>query len=153
MVTIRSVGLMSPTRIEQERCTVSLRCTEQAPHCAMPQPYLVPVRPNCSRSTHNSGVSASTSTSRLMPLMLSLAMSVLSPIVLLWCCCLPAARADWNEFGIARRPLPSIAQSAPCCLRLFAALVLAHAHAARIDASFPQRTGQVRKAPREPLPL
>ena len=37
-------------------------CTVQAPHCAMPQPYLVPVMPSVSRSTHSSGVSGSTST-------------------------------------------------------------------------------------------
>jgi hypothetical protein len=29
----------------QERCTSPLMCTEQAPHCATPQPYLVPVSP------------------------------------------------------------------------------------------------------------
>ena len=77
MVTIRSVAFTSPTRIEQERCTSPLMCTEQAPHCATPQPYLVPVRPTCSRMTHSSGVSASTSTSRILPLMLSFAMSFL----------------------------------------------------------------------------
>src|SRR5262245_48075819 len=80
MVTIRSVGRTSPTRTEQERCTSSLMCTEQAPHCATPQPYFVPVRPTCSRITHRSGVSASTSTSRTLPLMLSLAMSFLSRV-------------------------------------------------------------------------
>ncbi len=30
--------------------------TVHEPHCAMPQPYLVPVRPSCSRSTQRSGV-------------------------------------------------------------------------------------------------
>src|SRR5262249_61751285 len=93
-------------RIEQERGTVSLRCTEQAPHWATPQPYFVPVRPSCSRSTHNSGVSASTSTSRFKPLMLSL-MSALSPDALLLPspgglpACLPAVRGRlglvWNR--------------------------------------------------------
>src|SRR5262249_10188751 len=77
MVTMRSVGLMSPTRMEQERCTSSLMCTEQAPHCATPQPYFVPVRPTCSRMTHRSGVAGSTSTSLMLPLMLSFAMSFL----------------------------------------------------------------------------
>src|SRR5204863_188563 len=43
MVTMRSVGCTSPTRIEQERCTWSLMCTEQAPHCATPQPDFVPI--------------------------------------------------------------------------------------------------------------
>ena len=53
--------------------TSPLMCTEQAPHCATPQPYFVPVRPTCSRMTHSSGVSASTCTSRTVPLILSLA--------------------------------------------------------------------------------
>src|SRR5579864_3971406 len=38
------------------------RCTVQAPHCATPQPYLVPVRPICSRNTQSRGVEGSTST-------------------------------------------------------------------------------------------
>src|SRR5262245_51348446 len=46
-------------------------CTEHAPHCATPQPYFVPVSPACSRSAQSSGVSASASTSRVLPLMLS----------------------------------------------------------------------------------
>src|SRR3989449_4656446 len=43
-------------------------CTVQAPHCATPQPYLVPVRPTCSRITHSRGVVGSTSTSWDLPL-------------------------------------------------------------------------------------
>src|SRR6516164_2154784 len=78
MVTMRSDGFTSATRMEHERCTSSLMCTEQAPHCAMPQPYLVPVRPTCSRMTHRRGVSASTSTSRTLPLILSFAIDVLT---------------------------------------------------------------------------
>src|SRR6185437_14947965 len=38
------------------------RCTMQAPHLPIPQAYFVPVKPSCSRITHNSGVSDSTST-------------------------------------------------------------------------------------------
>jgi hypothetical protein len=55
MVMILSVALTSFTRIEQERCTSPLMCTEHAPHWAMPQPYLVPVRPkpNPDRRTSN----------------------------------------------------------------------------------------------------
>src|SRR5215470_16294078 len=41
--------------------------TVQAPHCAMPQPYLVPVSFSESRSTHSNGVSGSTSTLWAMP--------------------------------------------------------------------------------------
>src|SRR5438477_7415455 len=82
MVTILSDGFTSPSRSEQERCTSSLIWTEHAPHCATPQPYLVPVRPTCSRITHRRGVSGSACTSRTLPLMLSLAMGVLSRIAL-----------------------------------------------------------------------
>src|SRR5206468_10814979 len=77
MVTILSPGFMSLIRTEQERRTSPLMCTEQAPHCATPQPYFVPVRPACSRITQRSGVSASACTSRTLPLILSFAMDVL----------------------------------------------------------------------------
>src|SRR5690242_13652696 len=77
MVTILSVGLIDESGTEQERCTSPLMCTEQAPHCAMPQPNLVPVRPICSRITHSSGVSGSACTSRFSPLTLSIAMRFL----------------------------------------------------------------------------
>ena len=50
------------TGITQERTAAPSMCTVQAPHCATPQPYLVPVRPTCSRITHSSGVLGSTST-------------------------------------------------------------------------------------------
>src|SRR5437588_2216764 len=68
MVTILSVGLSSETLIEHERRTSPLMCTEQAPHCAMPQPYLVPVRPTCSRIAHSRGVLGLTLTSMELPL-------------------------------------------------------------------------------------
>jgi hypothetical protein len=42
--------------------------TVQAPHCWMPQPYLVPVRPTVSRIAQSNGVSSSTSTNRFLPL-------------------------------------------------------------------------------------
>ena len=50
-----------PTGTRQDRVASPFRCTVQAPHCAMPQPNFVPVRPSSSRSTHKSGVSGSTS--------------------------------------------------------------------------------------------
>ena len=43
-------------------------CTVQAPHWAMPQPNLVPVRPSVSRITQRSGVSGATSTDCSVPL-------------------------------------------------------------------------------------
>ena len=55
------------TGVEHERSGSPSTCTVQAPHWAMPQPYLVPVRPRSSRRTQSSGVSGSTSTSRRWP--------------------------------------------------------------------------------------
>src|ERR1044071_1564122 len=83
MVTILSVAFTSLSRIEHERMTSPLMCTEQAPHCAMPQPYLVPVSPTCSRITHRSGVSGSACTSSVLPLILSFAMELPSQVGLL----------------------------------------------------------------------
>ena len=57
------------TGTEQERVATPSMCTVQAPHWAMPQPYLVPVRPIVSRNTHSRGVRASTSTLWDWPLM------------------------------------------------------------------------------------
>ncbi|MNY18191.1 hypothetical protein D3C86_1515550 [compost metagenome] len=37
--------------------------TTQAPHCATPQPYFVPVKPTTSRKNHSSGISLSITTS------------------------------------------------------------------------------------------
>ena len=48
-------------RHEHERIGLPSICTVQAPHCAMPQPNFVPVRPTTSRSTQSSGVSGSIS--------------------------------------------------------------------------------------------
>src|SRR5689334_8024969 len=50
------------TGATHERIASPFRWTVQAPHWAMPQPYLVPVRPRFSRNTHGSGVDGSTST-------------------------------------------------------------------------------------------
>ena len=50
------------TGTEHERMATPSTCTVQAPHCATPQPYLVPVRPTFSRIAHSSGVSGSTLT-------------------------------------------------------------------------------------------
>src|SRR3984885_8056738 len=55
------------TGATHERTASPLICTVQAPHCAMPQPYLVPVSPSCSRITHSNGVDGSTSRSPRLP--------------------------------------------------------------------------------------
>src|SRR2546430_16577956 len=118
MVTIRSPALTALSGIEHERRISPLICTEQAPHCATPQPYLVPVSPTCSRMTHSRGVSASTSTSRGLPLILSFAIE--RP---------PASLENgcWvgSEPGTLAAPRldRSIAHGAARCLRQFAALL------------------------------
>ena len=70
--------MASPSCTLQERTGAPSICTVQAPHCAMPQPYFVPVRPRFSRGTQSSGVSASASTSKLFPLTERMAMFVFS---------------------------------------------------------------------------
>ncbi|GAB5541768.1 MAG: hypothetical protein SangKO_015280 [Sandaracinaceae bacterium] len=50
-----------------ERTGSPSTCTVHAPHCEMPQPYFVPVRPSVSRSTQRSGVSSDTSTVTGLP--------------------------------------------------------------------------------------
>src|SRR2546427_12924057 len=61
----------------QERTAAPSTCTVHAPHCAMPQPYLVPVRPTCSRIAHSRGVLGLTLTSSVLPLIVKRAMSSL----------------------------------------------------------------------------
>src|SRR5467141_117712 len=67
MVVI-SLPAASATRLTQERIASPFRWTVQAPHCAMPQPYLVPVSESVSRSTQSRGVPGSTSTFIVLPL-------------------------------------------------------------------------------------
>ena len=64
------------TGITQERTASPSTCTVQAPHCAMPQPYLVPSMPASSRNAQRSGMSGSTLRSRVLPLTCSLIMKV-----------------------------------------------------------------------------
>ena len=53
----------------QDRTALPSTCTVQAPHCATPQPNLVPVMPSMSRSTHSSGISGGASNDLVSPLM------------------------------------------------------------------------------------
>src|SRR2546423_10550365 len=59
------------TGTEHERTGSPFRCTVQAPHCAIPQPNFGPFTSSTSRSTHNSGISGSTSTLCFLPLTVS----------------------------------------------------------------------------------
>src|SRR3954469_5793433 len=61
----------APTGRTQDRTGLPSTCTVHAPHCAMPQPYLVPVIPMMSRSTQSSGMSAGASKDFCSPLMVS----------------------------------------------------------------------------------
>ena len=65
----------SDTGVMQERTGLPSTCTVQAPQAATPHPNFVPVSLRCSRSTHSSGVSAPTLTSRRCPLTVNAAMS------------------------------------------------------------------------------
>src|SRR5271156_5950722 len=58
---------------------VPLTCTVQAPHCAIPQPNFVPVKPITSRSTQRSGVSDSMLVCRDAPLTSIVITVALSP--------------------------------------------------------------------------
>src|SRR2546426_6090434 len=69
------------TGVTQERTALPSMCTVQAPHRAIPQPYLVPVRPTCSRIAHNRGVLGSTLTSLAFPLIVRRAIGSPSPRV------------------------------------------------------------------------
>src|SRR5882672_1087539 len=62
------------TGITHERVALPSMCTVQAPQTATPQPYLVPVRPTCSRIAHSKGVSGGTLTSLVLPLIVRRAM-------------------------------------------------------------------------------
>src|SRR5262245_4677806 len=80
MVVISSVACTELMGMAQARWTSPLMWTEQAPHWAMPQPYLVPVNPSCSRSTQSNGISPPTFTSRSLPFTFNLAMLLWPPI-------------------------------------------------------------------------
>ncbi len=66
MVVMRLFATAS-SGIAHERTAAPSRCTVQAPHCAIPQPNLVPVMPRWLRSAHSRGVAASASTATGLP--------------------------------------------------------------------------------------
>src|SRR6476661_799797 len=78
MVVISELPMLS-IGVMQERVGSPLTYTVQAPHSAIPQPNFVPVIPSTSRSTQRSGVSPSTSTLCLFPLILMTKAMVSSP--------------------------------------------------------------------------
>src|ERR1041384_3346860 len=63
------------TGCEQERTALPFTCTVHAPHSPIPHPYLVPVSPIVSRITQSRGVSGSTSTEYIFPLILRVSMT------------------------------------------------------------------------------
>src|SRR5262245_2008114 len=67
------------TGMTQDRIATPSRCTVQAPHCAMPHPYFVPVRPTCSRITHSKGVLGLTLTSTDLSLTVKRAIAIPPP--------------------------------------------------------------------------
>src|SRR6266481_3441636 len=60
-MVVTSLPAARDTGATQDRIASPSRWTVQAPHCAMPHPYLVPVRPRFSRKTQSRGVEGSTS--------------------------------------------------------------------------------------------
>src|SRR5665811_1834323 len=74
-IVVICLPVASLTGTLQERTAMPSIWTVQAPHCAMPQPYLVPVRPIFSRIAQSSGVSGSTSTSNALPLIVRFAIA------------------------------------------------------------------------------
>src|SRR6266404_8866126 len=64
--------------VTHERTASPFRCTVQAPHSALPQPYLVPTSFSSPRSTQSSGVSGSAFTVTALPLMMSVVISFLA---------------------------------------------------------------------------
>src|SRR3954470_22370632 len=72
----------------QDRTAAPLTCTVHAPHAAMPQPNLVPVRPAFSRMAHSSGICGSASNAAGLPLRLRLTDIGRSLLGLAWreCC-------------------------------------------------------------------
>src|SRR5476649_1253681 len=99
--------LTEDTGSTQERTGSPSTCTVQAPHCATPQPYLVPVSPTCSRIAHNKGVLGSTSNVWGFPLMVRRAI-VLPPFLGR----LPGAGAVWRGF-YARKQLAQRLEELP----------------------------------------
>src|SRR3989441_2191412 len=67
-IVVTRLPATAATGSTQVRVATPSRCTVQAPHCAMPQPNLVPVSPSVSRSTQRSGVSGATVTVWRLPL-------------------------------------------------------------------------------------
>ena len=99
----------SLTCMAQERVATPSIWTVQAPHCAMPHPYFVPVSPTFSRMAHSRGVSGSTSTLTSFPLMLRRIMDF-SPDM-------PAAppqapSCEINEFRFSLFQIKSVGRSA-----------------------------------------
>src|SRR5215831_12206873 len=67
------------TGVMQERAASPLMCTVQAPHSAMPQPNLVPVRSRVSRNTQSRGICGSTFTVVNLPLRVNVVAMMSSP--------------------------------------------------------------------------
>src|SRR5271163_1457514 len=66
VVTLRPA--IAESWVTQDRTAFPSKCTVQAPHNAMPQPNLVPLRPATSRSAHSKGMVGSASSVADLPL-------------------------------------------------------------------------------------
>src|SRR5262245_45643011 len=78
-IVVRSFPAAWLTGCEHERTALPFTCTVHDQHSPIPHPYFVPVSPIVSRITHSRGVSGSTSTEYIFPLILSENMISASP--------------------------------------------------------------------------
>jgi hypothetical protein len=71
---------IAPIGSMHERTALPSICTVQAPHCAMPHPNFVPVRPSKSPTTHSKGMSSGASTDLVSPFISSVAIKSPRPL-------------------------------------------------------------------------
>src|SRR5688572_19528109 len=82
------------TGVEHARTGSPSTSTVHAPHSAMPQPNLVPIKPNVSRRTHNNGVLGSTSAVKGVPFKRRLMLAMPPPLSLPTCALTPVRRVS-----------------------------------------------------------
>lgn len=108
VVTARSP--IEPMGRRQERTGAPSKCTVHAPHCAIPHPNLVPVRPRTSRNAQSRGMSGGASTFLISPFIRRLIMR--HPVK-------PTAWPRRQDYKAAGRNSPSIDRGTSLSARLF----------------------------------
>ncbi|MNE95124.1 hypothetical protein D3C80_1931720 [compost metagenome] len=80
-MVVMDLPATADTGVMHERNGAPSTCTVQAPHWAIPQPNLVPVKCTTSRSTQSKGMSSGTSNCCVAALMVSVSMTVTSSAI------------------------------------------------------------------------